>query len=59
MATPKFKVWLSKRMYEIHHGESIEDKVDKMMAPENISTQIKDENGRWHEVEITELSDDE
>ena len=58
MATPKFKVWLNKKLYEIKNNESMEEAVDKQLAPENIQTEIK-VDGKWTIVKDSELTDDE
>ena len=46
---PKFKVWYSSKIKEVMDGMSIEDKVDKMMAPENLMVEGK-EDGEWKEL---------
>jgi len=46
VTSPKFKVWLSKKTLEITEGEKIRKEVDKMMSPEYIRTEVR-ENGRW------------
>jgi len=45
--TAKFKIWVQRRVLEIIEGKTIEQKVKESMVPENIKTEIKDENGRW------------
>lgn len=44
----KFKIWLSMKHMEVIKGESLEQKVDKMMSPENIKTEVV-EDGEWTE----------
>lgn len=44
--TAEFKLWLNRAVHEITGGESIKDKVDKMMRPNNLKIEVKD-NGRW------------
>lgn len=44
--TPKFKVWVNRRLYEIQQGETMEETVEKMMAPENLVVEIK-VDGKW------------
>ncbi len=49
----KFKAWhkleCARRLYDI---DSIEDQVMEMMDPKNIKIEVKDENGRWKEVDL-------
>ena len=42
----KFQIWLNRRLYEIRSGETIEEKVNKMLAPENLRIEVK-KDGRW------------
>lgn len=44
--TPKFKVWVNRRLYEIQQGETMEHSVEKMMAPENLLIEVK-RDGKW------------
>jgi hypothetical protein len=44
---PKFKLWHTKKCYEVMSGQTIDDRVDKMMADSNIKVECKDELGRW------------
>lgn len=46
---PKFKLWLNSKLYEIQNKQTIEDAVEKMMAPENLRIQIK-EDGKWKSI---------
>ena len=46
MKHSKFKMWHSRAVYEALTGEKLEDKVDKMMKPENLLTEFK-EDGKW------------
>ena len=39
--TIKFKVWVNRVCAEINSGETIDQRVDKMMKPENIKEEIK------------------
>jgi protein subunit release factor B len=45
--TVKFKMWLSKMLYELDMGKTIDELVDEQMKPENISVETVDSNGRW------------
>src|SRR4030042_5541567 len=41
-----FKIWHTRKVYELLSSETIEQKVDKMMNDENIIIEIKN-NGKW------------
>lgn len=51
---PKFKSWLEKKLIEIEEGVTLEQKVDELMAEENIVTEVK-VNGKWEEVKTSDL----
>ena len=44
----KFKVWHSRKVYEIIEGERLEEKVDKMMDPKNLKIEIRQDD-KWEE----------
>lgn len=46
VATPKFKLWLAKKRYEITELETIEDTVDRMMEPANLRVEVL-KGGKW------------
>lgn len=50
---PLFKIWHSRKAMECLTGETIEQKVEKAMAPENLKVEGKDAQGRWVEVATT------
>ena len=52
----EFKMWINRMVYEILEGESIEHKVEKAMAPDNIKIEVKDDNNKW--VDLKEIEDD-
>ena len=43
----KFKMWYNEQLLEIEHGERMRAEVERMMHPNNILVEVKDENGRW------------
>jgi hypothetical protein len=50
--TPKFKSWFKITASALLIGETIEEKVEKQMAPENIKTEVRKDN-KWvndHEI---------
>jgi hypothetical protein len=44
--TPRFKLWLSRTLYEIQNRETIEQAVERSMAPENLVIEVK-KDGKW------------
>lgn len=44
---PKFKMWYNQRVQECLSEETIEERVEKSMKPDNIRIEGKDEKGRW------------
>lgn len=44
--SPKFKFWVNKKLYELDHKETIEETVEKMMAPENLVIEVL-KDGKW------------
>lgn len=44
--SPKMRVWLNAKLYEIRNEQTIEEAVEKMMQPENLQFEKK-ENGKW------------
>jgi hypothetical protein len=47
VVSPKFRIWLNKVIDEMYSGETIEQKVDKAMNPENLLIEAKADNGAW------------
>jgi hypothetical protein len=47
-ASPKFKLWIARKILEIESGKTIEAKVEEMMTPENLKIEFKNEN-KWIE----------
>lgn len=48
--TPQFKFWLSKKLYEIERGETLESTIEKEMTDENLRFEIKNAVGQWEVV---------
>jgi protein subunit release factor B len=44
--TPKFKLWVQKKVWEIDHKQTVEQYVDKMMEEKNLKVEIL-EDGQW------------
>jgi len=45
--TSKFKAWHRIRCSELLAGKTLEQLVDEDMDPQNIKTEVQDEQGRW------------
>ena len=45
--TPKFKLWVLKVTAEINSGETLEQRLDKQMSPENVRVETVSEEGKW------------
>jgi len=43
---PKFRIWYNCKVQEVLEGQSIKEKVDKMMKPENLRIEVK-KDGKW------------
>jgi protein subunit release factor B len=54
----KFKHWLARRIQEIGEKETVEQKVEASMQPQNIKIEGK-ADGKWVPVEIPEITEDE
>ena len=46
VSSPKFQVWINKKVFEVTDGETIDQKVDKQMDPKNLKIETK-ETGIW------------
>jgi len=51
---PLFKIWLAKRMYEISHGETSEQWMERMMDEKNMKVETLDDRSRWVPIEEEE-----
>jgi protein subunit release factor B len=47
--SPKFKIWLHKKVYEIENEKTIEQEVDAWMDEKFLKVEVKDEDGKWVE----------
>ena len=50
--TAKFKLWLTRAVYEACGGKSIEQKVDEALVNHNIKLEVKNESGKWEEKDV-------
>lgn len=46
----RFRAWMSRRHKEIIEKETLAQRVEKMMSPENLRVEAKDENGNWVKI---------
>lgn len=50
LKTPKMKIWINKKLFEIREKESMEEQIEKKLNnPNNVKYEIK-EDGKWVEV---------
>ncbi len=46
--SPKFRIWLNRRILEILEGETIDQKVDKLMQPDNLVIEgVDPDSKKW------------
>jgi protein subunit release factor B len=56
-SSKKFQLWLKIKSAEIITKETVEQIVDRMLAPENIQTEVKDDKGKWTiQKDLTQLN---
>lgn len=48
--TPKFKLWHSKKVYELSKGKTIDEIVEEQMAKDNLKIECS-KNGRWEKCQ--------
>lgn len=54
---PKFKMWLNRKSHEVMEKMTLEEKVEKMMHPDNVKTEVR-VDGKWvDEEELNERED--
>jgi len=46
VADPEFRLWHNRVVHEVLEGETLEQRVEKLMAPRNLKVEIK-KNERW------------
>jgi hypothetical protein len=54
--TPEFERWFRDMVLRTSGLETPGERVGRLMAPENITTQVLDERSRWVNVDPTDLS---
>jgi hypothetical protein len=50
--SPKFKLWHTRKIYEVLNGITIDKEVDELMKSKNIKIEVVDETGKWIESKI-------
>lgn len=45
--TKLFKAWLARAVHELNTGETVEQRVDRLMNEANIKVEVKDESNKW------------
>lgn len=57
--SPRFKFWSSQKLKELEDGMTLEEKVDKELnCLNNLVFEIKDDNGKWKEIDSKDLKDE-
>jgi len=49
---PKFKIWVSKKTYEIENKTTIKKEIDKLMDEEFLKIETKNKDGNWVEKNV-------
>lgn len=47
VATPRFRAWVARRIAEIDSGQTVDEKVEKMMHPSHLKVEYRDKDGKW------------
>lgn len=45
--SPKFRIWHAAKCADLLQGETVEEKVEKMMNPDNLKVEVRDDDGKW------------
>lgn len=53
---PQFNMWLKRKSHEVMEKMTLEEKIDRMMVPENLKIETR-ENGKWVEGDIDGKTD--
>jgi protein subunit release factor B len=43
----KFRVWINRRVREIEAGETIDQRVERLLSPENLKIETIGDDGKW------------
>lgn len=47
---PRMKFWLSKKLFEIRQGETLEQAVENDTTPDKLRVEVRNEEGQWVEI---------
>ena len=50
LETPKMKFWISREVYRVKQGETLEQTIENDTQPKNLKFEIKNAKGQWEEV---------
>jgi len=57
VSSGKFKIWHARKCNELLTGETLEEKVEKIMDEKYIKTEGKNEAGKWIPLSLDDLED--
>jgi len=49
--SPKFRIWLNKKAFEVISGKTIEEKVEEQIQEKNLKVEVRDDSNKWIIVE--------
>lgn len=52
--SPKFKLWLNKKVFDMDNKVDIEKEVNRMIKEDPITVEVKDGDGKWKQEIVTE-----
>jgi protein subunit release factor B len=47
VATPVFQLWIKKKSWEAMGQQSLDERVEEAMQPQNLKWEVQDANGNW------------
>ena len=56
---PKFKLWVDRKCWDMLSEETLDQRVENAMADENLKVEVRDERGRWVEVDADQIYENE
>lgn len=52
LESARFRVWHAAKCAELLTGETVEQAVERLMAPHNLRVEVRDDQGRWQEMPV-------